>query len=67
VDESSASGITLTQMDSTFLRRDGANSATATINRAGNTLTDVSNLVDDHDAANKVYVDENVGSLNMKM
>jgi len=54
-------------MDSTFLRRDGANSATATINRAGNTLTDVSNLVDDHDAANKVYVDENVGSLNMKM
>ena len=28
---------------------------------AGSTLTNVSNPVDDHDAANKVYVDENVG------
>ena len=28
---------------------------------AGNTLTNVSNPVDDHDVANKVYVDENAG------
>ena len=27
----------------------------------GNTFTNVSNPVDDHDAANKVYVDENIG------
>ena len=26
---------------------------------AGNTLTNVSNPVDDHDVANKVYVDKN--------
>jgi len=61
VDESSASGLTLAEMDRTFLRRDGRNSALASINMAGNTLTNVSNPVDDHDVANKVYVDENSG------
>jgi len=52
-----ASGITLTQMDTTYLRRDGANSALGMINMSGNTLTNVSNPVNDHDAANKEYVD----------
>ena len=47
VDESSASGLTLAEMQSTFLRRDGRNSAIASINMAGNTLTNVSNPVDD--------------------
>jgi len=31
------------------------------INMSRNTLTNVSNLIEDHDAANKVYVDENAG------
>jgi len=61
VDESSASGLTLEQMHRTFLRLDGRNSAISAINMAGNTLTNVSNPVDDHDVANKVYVDENAG------
>jgi len=61
VDESPSSGLTLAEMQSTFLRKDGSNSAIASINMAGNTLTNVSNPVDDHDVANKVYVDENAG------
>ena len=48
-------------MNGIFLRRDGTNSALGTINMSGNTLTNVSNPVEDHDAANKVYVDENAG------
>ena len=31
----------------------------------GNTLTNVSNPVNNHDAANKAYVDENAGSRKM--
>lgn len=53
--------ISLTQMNDTFLRRDGRNTVFGTINMTGNTLTNVSNPVHDYDAANKVYVDENAG------
>jgi len=52
---------TTTQMNDTFLRRDGQNTAIGTINMTGNTLTNVSNPVHDYDAANKIYVDENAG------
>ena len=55
------SEITLAQMDTTYLRRDGTNSALGTINMSGNTFRNVSNPVNEHDAANKEYVDENVG------
>ena len=65
MDESSASGLTLAEMDRTFLRRDGRNSALASINVVGNTLTNVSNPVDDHDVANKVYVDENLSLIHI--
>jgi len=53
--------ISLTQMNDTFLRRDGRITVFGTINMTGNTLTNVSNPVHDYDAANKVYVDENAG------
>ena len=52
--------ISLTQMNDTFLRRDGKNKY-GTINMTGNTLTNVSNPVHDYDASNKVYVGENAG------
>ena len=57
----STAAISLTQMNDTFLRRDGRNTVFGTINMTGNTLTNVSNPVHDHDAANKIYVDENAG------
>jgi len=59
--ESSSTEVSLAQMNGIFLRRDGTNSALGTINMTGNTLTNVSNPVNEHDAANKEYVDENVG------
>ena len=49
--------VSLSQMNDTFLRRDGTNTAVGTINMTGNTFTNVSSPVDDHDAANKAYVD----------
>jgi len=45
-------------MDDAYLRRDGTNTATGTINMTGNTLTNVSDPVFDHDVANKLYVDD---------
>ena len=44
-----------------LLRRDGRSTAIGTINMTGNTLTNVSKPVQDYDAANKIYVDENAG------
>jgi len=49
------------QMNDTFLRRDGTNTAVGTINMTGNTFTNVSSPENDHDAANKAYVDNNAG------
>ena len=51
----------VTQLQDTFLRRDGGNTAVGTINMTGNTLTNVSKPIHDYDAANKIYVDENAG------
>ena len=47
-------------LNDTFLRRDGTNTVTGTINMTGNNLTNLSSAENDHDAANKVYVDENL-------
>jgi len=44
-----------------FIRRDGSNTAIGSINMTGNTLTNVSEPVHDHDAANKIYVDQRSG------
>ena len=53
--------VSLSQMNDTFLRRDGTNTAVGTINMTGNTFTNVSSPVKDYDAANKAYVDNNAG------
>ena len=49
---SSSSAVSLTQMND-ILRRDGTNTAIGTINMTRNTLTNVSDPVAGHDAANK--------------
>jgi len=46
--------ISLTQMNDTFLRRDGRNTVFRTINMTGNRLTNVSSPVHGYDAANKI-------------
>ena len=61
VEEKTFSVLSLIQMNDTFLRRDGTNTAIGTINMTGNTLRYLSSPVADHDAANKAYVDENAG------
>jgi len=53
--------VSLSEMNDTFLRRDGTNTAVGTINMTANTFTNVSSPLNDHDAANKVYVDNNAG------
>ena len=61
VQETSSTVAQTTQLNDTFLRRDGTNTVIGTTNMTGNTLTNVSNPENDHDAANKAYVDVNVG------
>ena len=68
--------VSFSQMNDTFLRRDGTNTAVGTINMTGNTFTNASSPANDHDAANNVYFDNNarisktggemLGNLNMK-
>ena len=53
--------VSLSQMNDIFLRRDGTNTPVGTINMTGNTFTNVSRAENDHDAANKVHVDNNAG------
>jgi len=67
--------VSISRMNDKFLRRDGTNTAVGTISMTGNTFTNVSSPENDHDAANKVYVDNNariskrggeiLGNLNM--
>ena len=52
-------GVSLRYINNNFLRRDGTNTATGSINMTGNTLTNVSNPVIDQDVATKNYVDTN--------
>ena len=61
VQETSSAVAQSTQLNDIFLRRDGTNTVIGTINMTGNTLTNLNNPVNDHDAVNKVYVDENAG------
>ena len=55
-------GVSLRYINNNFLRRDGTNTATGSINMTGNTLTNVSNPVIDQDVATKNYVDTNSSS-----
>ena len=56
VQETTASDLSVTEMDDYFVQRDGSNTVFGSINMMGNTLTNVSNPASDHDVANKVYV-----------
>ena len=67
VQETTASDLSVTEMNDHFVRRDGSNTVFGSINMMGNTLTNVSNPASDHDVANKVYVDENAGGDNDKV
>ena len=61
VQENVSSDVSFTQTGDYFIRRDGSNTAIGSINMTGNTLTNVSVPVHDHDAANKLYVDRRSG------
>jgi len=67
VQETTASDLSVTEMDDYFVRRDGSNTIFGSVNMMGNTLTNVSNPASDHDVANKVYVDENAGGDDNKV
>ena len=51
----------MSQIDDIFLQRDGENAATGDINLDSHKLINVGEPINDHDAANKNYVDD-VGS-----
>jgi len=61
VQEKVSSDVSFTQMDNFFLRRDGSNFVIGSIYMTGNTLTNMCEPVHDHDAANKLYVDQRSG------
>ena len=61
VQDNISSDVSSTQIGDYFIRRDGSNTAIGSINMTGNTLTNVSEPVHDHDAANKLYVDRRSG------
>ena len=55
-------GFSLSYINNNFLRRNGTNTATGSINMTGNTLTNVSNPVNAQDIATKHYVDSSGSS-----
>ena len=54
-------GVSLSYIANHFLRRNGTNTATGSINMTGNTLTNISEPVNAQDAAIKHYADNIVG------
>ena len=50
-------GVSLSYISNNFLRRDGTNTATGSINMTGNTLTNVSDPVNAQCIATKKYAD----------
>ena len=61
VQENVSSDVSFTQIGDYVIRRDGSNTAIGSIKMTGNTLTNVSVPLHDHDAANKLYVDRRSG------
>ena len=55
-------GVSLRYINNNFLRRDGTNTATGSLNMTGNTLLNVSNPMNAQDVATKNYVDTNSSS-----
>lgn len=60
-------GVTLSQVNNTFLSRDGGNSATANINMDSHKLINVSDPTSDQDTATKHYVDNRTLLPNKKL
>lgn len=54
---SNVDGVSITSVNNNFLRRDGTNTATGSINMTGNNLMNVSDPVNSQDVATKNYVD----------
>ena len=52
-------GVSQSYVNNNFLRRDGTTSCTGSLDMTGNTLTNVSDPVNEHDVATKNYVDNN--------
>ena len=50
-------GVSLTYINNNYIRRDGGNPVTGSIDMRGNTLYNVSDPVNPQDAATKEYVD----------
>ena len=65
--ETTASHLSVTEMNNYFVRRHGSNTVFGSINMTGNTLTNVSSPASDHDVANKACVDENAGGNDDKV
>ena len=59
--ETCSSDVSVIEMNDYFLRRDSSNTAVSVIKMNGNTLTNVRRPTHNLDAANKVYVNDNVG------
>ena len=58
-------GVSAIYVNNTFIRRDGTNVVTGSINITGNTLTNVSDPVYNRDVATKNYVDSNMKSVSI--
>lgn len=63
---SKKSDVSLSLINHNYVRRDGTNSITGSINMTGNTFTNVSNPVNPQDVATKNYVDSTDGDLDLK-
>ena len=58
----SSSSVALEHVNAHFLRRDGTNVPTSSINMHGKTITNVADPTSDQEVATKAYVDVNIGT-----
>ena len=59
-------GVSLTYINNNYIRSDGNNSVSGSINMNGNTLYNISNPVDVQDVATKGYVDKTLSNVSGK-
>ena len=60
-------GVSLTYIDNNYIRSDGGTSISGSINMNGNTLYNVSDLVNPQDVATKEYADNANSALNKSL